>query len=101
MCLIDHKLFRVCCNSPFENLFQSICPDELLDKNWEKDAAPNIQMLTRRYNSMSRFVQTLVLTEEQVETRATLVRYFIEVMKVCDDQTASPYGTDSAVKRVS
>jgi len=69
------------------HLFKQIQPKECLNQAWNRPAlkpqAPNILNLIDRFNQVSRWVQSEVVHEATVRTRAKVLRRFIEVAWAC------------------
>mmetsp|Transcript_32085 Transcript_32085/g.89814 ORF Transcript_32085/g.89814 Transcript_32085/m.89814 type:complete len:616 (+) Transcript_32085:50-1897(+) len=64
-------------------LYNSIQPWECLGQSWNKKdkekRAPNITGLTRRFNNMSRWISTQIVSEMNLRRRAQVLDFFIRV----------------------
>lgn len=64
--------------------YYAISPNELLDQAWTdprmKHRAPNVVILLNRFDMITRWVQTVILTEKSLQERLAKMRFLIEVM---------------------
>lgn len=71
-------------------LFCSIAPMELLNKNWSRNEkatfAPNILILTERFNKTSRWVVNEIISRYQLKSRVETLKKFIKMLQVCNDK---------------
>lgn len=68
-----------------EELWRAIEPWELLGQAWTKDEkdekAPNVLAMIVRFNTVNRWVQATLLTEENVETRITKLKHIVRTLR--------------------
>ena len=69
--------------------FKSIQPRECLNQNWSKKAeikqrlAPNILGMISQFNSVSNWVERMILKEKEVKVRVKLYEKFIKIADQC------------------
>jgi len=69
------------------DIFQRIQVNEFLNQCWNKsgkeEKAPNICAIIERFNEVGQFVATLLVDQEQIEDRTTMLKKFIQVADEC------------------
>jgi hypothetical protein len=67
-------------------LFQAIKPSELIDCSWQKGnadkSAPNLLLAVSRFNQISLWVTTCIVTANRSDKQAWLLKKFITISKV-------------------
>ena len=68
------------------NLFSKIEPKECLNQSWnkkeQKTKAPNIYAMIQRFNALSGWIATCIVTQEDLEKRIAMLQNAIEIAKV-------------------
>jgi son of sevenless-like protein len=76
-------------NLMFVDLFRAVCPIEFLNKGWQKHnkmvLAPNITMLINRFNEVSFWVSTQILTAKDKKEQKKVLKKFIKIAKKCEE----------------
>jgi len=69
------------------DMFKTIAPKELLNLSWQnKDKeilAPNVLKMIRRFNDVSTWIYTCLVTEPNLKKRQTILRKFIRTAEEC------------------
>ena len=69
-----------------EITYKKLTPTEFLNNNWAKAnkliLSPNICEITARFNSISNWISTEILTKNSPELRAKTLSKFLEILKV-------------------
>ena len=77
LCLVDHAMFT------------KIQVRELLDKAWtvvnKEELAPNVVLLTNRFNKLSQWVSTCIVQQVKRKKRTKIVEWFISLAQKCAD----------------
>jgi son of sevenless len=79
------------------DLFKSIEPKECFGLAWSKsnklDMAPNIVGISERFNKVSDWIQAVILNEQDVKIRQSLVMKFLEIAKICRSEVCYNFTT--------
>eukprot|EP01119_Soliformovum_irregulare_P018470 TRINITY_DN5675_c0_g1_i1.p1 TRINITY_DN5675_c0_g1~~TRINITY_DN5675_c0_g1_i1.p1 ORF type:complete len:967 (-),score=244.39 TRINITY_DN5675_c0_g1_i1:62-2962(-) len=69
------------------NIFKRITPKELSHQSWNKEnakeVAPNVVKMIERFNKVSYWVASEIVTERNIKKRVTLIKRFIQTAEYC------------------
>eukprot|EP01080_Neovahlkampfia_damariscottae_P009724 gene9724-1928_t len=79
------------------DLFKKIEPKECFGLAWSKsnklDLAPHIVAISERFNKVSDWIQSVILTEPDVKLRQGILQKFMEIAKICRSENCYNFTT--------